>query len=366
MGIILAVLLFSLIVIIHELGHFLMAKANGIVVFEFALGMGPILFKKKIGETVYCVKLLPLGGSCMMGEDDLDVSEDEDEEEDDKEDEIKDIDSDSEVKVLKGNFNEKSVWARMLVIAGGPLFNFLLAWVFAIIMIFWVGFGNTEIGSIQEDSAAYEAGLEAGDVITAINGRNIYLWSEISVYNTFNPGEITVMEYEREGSTYEVTLQAGIHEDGYYYFGITSTGYQDANIIEAVQYGAYTVRYWIFTVIDSLKMMVSGAVSMDDVSGPVGIVSIVDETYEVSSTYGIGVVIYNLMNLTVLLSANLGVMNLLPIPALDGGRLVFLIIEAIRGKRLAPEKEGFIHLIGFALLMILMVVILFNDLLKFF
>ncbi len=357
MGIVLAILLFSLIVIIHELGHFLFAKANGIIVFEFALGMGPILVKKQIGETVYCIKLLPLGGSCMMGEDDLEENTGEDTK----------IEENTEAEQLKGNFNEKSVWARMSVIFGGPLFNFLLAWIFATIMILWVGYGPTEIGSTVENSAAEAAGLEAGDVITSMNGRNIYLWSEISICGQFNAGETIMIEYERDGETYEVELESRYDEEsGYYYYGLTSTYYQDANLFEAMEYGVYTVRYWIFTVIDSLKMMVSGSVTMNDISGPVGIVSIVDDTYEESSNYGWDVVLYNMMNLAVLLSANLGVMNLLPLPALDGGRLAFLIIEAIRGKRVSPEKEGFVHMIGFMLLMLLMVVILFNDILKFF
>lgn len=354
MGIILAILLFSLIVIVHELGHFLFAKLNGIEVFEFSLGMGPTILSKQIGDTLYCLKLLPLGGSCMMGEDEIEGN-------DDKEAE------DGEPSQPRGNFNEKSVWARMSVIFGGPLFNFLLAWIFAVIMIAWIGYNSSEIGSVVEDSAAYESGLQAGDEITAMNNRSIYLWSEITAYNMFNPGETVVIEYVRDGETYEVTVEPKYSEEsGGYLIGVTSIGYSDANIIEACQYGIYTVRYWIFTVLDSLKMLLSGGASMDDIAGPVGIVNIVDDTYEQSAEYGWDVVILNLMNLAVLLSANLGVMNLLPLPALDGGRLVFLIVEAVRGKRVAPEKEGMIHFIGFALLMILMVVILFNDLFKIF
>lgn len=358
MGIVLAVLLFSLIVIVHELGHFLLAKANGIEVFEFSLGMGPSLISKQIGNTLYCIKLLPLGGSCMMGEDEIEEVGD-----------TGSVDGENpeESSVRVGNFNEKSVWARMSVIAGGPAFNFLLAGIFATIMVVWIGHSTGEIGSVVEESAAEEAGLQAGDIITEMNGRNIYLWSEVSVYNQFYPGETIILEYERDGETYEVTIEPRLDEEsGTYLMGVTSVGYEEAGILESIQYGVYTVRYWILTVIDSLKLMVTGSVSMNDISGPVGIVTIVDETYEVSSSYGWDVVVLNLMNLAVLLSANLGVMNLLPIPALDGGRLVFLVIEAIRGKRIAPSKEGMIHLIGFAALMLLMVVVLFNDIIKLF
>ncbi len=358
MGIFLAILLFSLIVIIHELGHFLLAKANGIQVFEFSLGMGPTLLSKQIGETLYCIKLLPLGGSCMMGEDETEIettTTDEDCEEVDGVEEVRQV----------GNFNEKSVWARMSVIVAGPVFNFLLAWIFATIMVFWIGYGSAEIGSIVTESAAEEAGLEAGDVITTMNGRNVYLWSEISTYNQFNQGETVVIEYERDGESYELTVVPELDEEsGMYLLGITSSSYKAGNVFTSIQYGAYTVRYWIYTVFDSLKLMITGNVSMSDVSGPVGIVSIVDETYEASASYGWKVVLLNLMNLAVLLSANLGVMNLLPIPALDGGRLVFLIVEAIRRKRIPPEKEGMVHLAGFVLLMALMLVILFNDVMK--
>lgn len=365
MGIILAILLFSLIVIIHELGHFLLAKANGIEVFEFSLGMGPTIFSKQIGDTLYCIKLLPLGGSCMMGEDEIELDHESENINDEQETKEK-IEVEKEP-LRKGNFNEKSVWARMSVIVAGPIFNFLLAWIFASILIMCVGYGDTQISDVTENSAAEAAGLEAGDVITSLNGRNIYLWSEISVNNQFNPGETVVLEFERDGETYEVTLDPQLDEEsGYYYIGVVSSDYVQGNVFESIQYGAYTVRYWIFTVFDSLKLMISGNVGLDEVSGPVGIVSIVDSTYEESTSYGWGVVILNLMNLTILLSANLGVMNLLPLPALDGGRLVFLIIEAIRGKRVAPEKEGLVHLIGFIALMGLMLVIMFNDILKLF
>ncbi|MFI3171223.1 MAG: RIP metalloprotease RseP [Eubacteriales bacterium] len=362
MGIVLAIIVFSVIVIVHEFGHFLMAKLNGIEVFEFSLGMGPTLISKRIGDTLYCLKLLPLGGSCMMGEDGF-------EEESEEAFEGANLDSEgsdeaaSRQPIIRGNFNEKSVWARILVIAGGPLFNFILAWFFAVIMILWIGFDAPIIGEVVENSGAMEAGLEAGDQITELNGRNIYLWREISSHNMFHSGETVVVEYIRDGVAYETILEPQMDEaQGTTVMGVISTSYQEATFLEALENGIYTVRYWILTVIDSLKMMLKGEVALSDISGPVGIVDIVDETYEVSVQIGWDVVILNLLNLTTLLSANLGVMNLLPIPALDGGRLVFLIAESIRGKRISPEKEGMFHLVGFGALMLLMVVVLFNDL----
>ena len=363
MGILLAIVLFSVIVIIHEFGHFLFAKLNGIEVFEFSLGMGPKLVSKQIGKTLYCIKLFPLGGSCMMGEDEL---EEKPSEEaivgDNAEDSV-----DEGIERRIGNFNEKSVGARMSVIVGGPLFNFLLAWICAVVMVIWVGVDTSEIGAVVDESPAQEAGLQAGDEITEMNGRNVHLFREILAYNQFNPGETVTVEYSRDGEKNEVVIEPVLNkETGGYFIGISASPYEKTNVIESLQYGVYTVRYWIYTVLDSLKMMVTGHVSMNDIAGPVGIVNIVGDTYQQSAKVGWDMVVLNMLNLTVLLSANLGVMNLLPFPALDGGRLVFLILEAIRGKRISPEREGMFHFIGFATLMVLMVVVLFNDVLRIF
>ena len=137
-------------------------------------------------------------------------------------------------------------------------------------------------------------------------------------------------------------------------------------IIGAVQYGAYTLKYWVDYTFECLKMLVTGQVGIQQMSGPVGIVTVVDDAYKNSLPGGIEVVILNLMNICILITANLGIMNLLPIPALDGGRLAFLIVEAVRGKRIPPEKEGMVHFAGFALLMVLMVVVMYNDIVRIF
>ena len=142
--------------------------------------------------------------------------------------------------------------------------------------------------------------------------------------------------------------------------------YKKANVLTALQYGAYEVKFWVSTTLESLKMLVTGSVGMDQLSGPVGIGEIVNDTYQESKDYGFVVVMMQMLSIGILLSANLGVMNLLPLPALDGGRLIFLLIEAVRGKRVSPEKEGLVHLIGMVLLMALMVFVLFNDLNRLF
>lgn len=342
MGIILAIIVFGLIIFVHELGHFLLAKINGIRVDEFSIGMGPRLLSFVRGETRYSLKLLPIGGSCMMGEDDVeDVGE--------------------------GSFNSKSVWARISVVAAGAIFNFILALIFSMIVIGYIGYDEPVISSVIEDFPAEEAGMQAGDRIVKMNNKKINIWREVTYYNMFHQGETVDLLYERHGEKYEVTITPKQDEDGSYLLGVTSPSeYKKANLLTAMQYGVYEVKFWISTTIESLKMLVTGAVGMDQLSGPVGIVDVVDETYQQSKNYGVVVVIMQMLSIGILISANLGVMNLLPLPALDGGRLVFLIIEAIRGKRVSPEKEGWVHGIGMILLLALMAFVLFNDIKRLF
>lgn len=342
MGIILAILLFSFIVFFHELGHFALAKKNGIDVEEFAIGMGPILFSKEFRGTVYCIKLFPIGGSCMMGEDE-------------------------EVTDSPNNFNNKSVWARMSVIVAGPVFNFILAFLFAVILMLMVGYDKPTIGAVEEGFPAAEAGMEVGDTIVRMGDKKINVFREVVYYNQFHQGETTEITYLHDGEEKVVTLEPKMDEElGYKKFGIGSSGNTKANLLTALQYGAYEVKFWICTTMESLKMLVTGEIGMDQLSGPVGIVDVVDDTYQQSKSYGLFAVIAQMLNLAILLSANLGVMNLLPLPALDGGRLVFLVIEAIRGKRIPPEKEGYVHLVGIVLLMFLMVFVLYNDIRRVF
>ena len=341
MGIILAILLFSAIVIFHELGHFLLAKKNKIRVDEFSLGLGPTIFGKQFGETKFSLKLLPFGGACMMGEDDVDD-------------------------MSEGSFNSKSVWARMSVIVAGPVFNLILAWILCMIIIGWTGYRAPVVSSVTDGYSAQEEGIEPGDVIKKIGGKSVHIWNDISLYNMMHAGTKSVeVKYERDGKDYTVVLEPKQNKgDAFPLLGITGGEMVRPGVIGTVRYGAYTVKYWITYTVDSLKMLISGKVGVKDLSGPVGIVSAVDDVYQEAAPAGMAVVILNLLNIGVLLTANLGVMNLLPLPALDGGRLVFLIIEAVRGKRVPPEKEGMVHFAGFVLLMALMVVIMFNDILK--
>ena len=343
MGIVIAIILFSLIIIFHELGHFTLAKINKIRVDEFSLGLGPTLIGKKIGGTFFCLKLLPFGGACMMGEDDADD-------------------------MSEGSFNSKSVWARMSVIAAGPIFNLILAWILCSVMVGWIGYSSAAVTDVSEGYSAAEEGIQPGDVIKEINGRNIHIWNDISLYNLTHPDESSLeVVLERGGEEYTVESEPRqLEGDAYAKLGVVGGETVRPGFFGTIQYGAYTVKYWINYSIDSLRMLVTGQMGIRDLSGPVGIVDAVDSVYESSSSAGMDVLVLNLMNFAVLLTANLGVLNLLPLPALDGGRLVFLIIEAVRRKRVPPEKEGMVHFAGFAALMVLMVVVMYNDIVKLF
>lgn len=340
MSIVIALLVFSVIILFHEFGHFLLAKLNKITVVEFSLGMGPRLLSFEAGGTRYSWKLLPFGGSCMM------LGEDGEEEE-------------------EGSFGSKSVWARMSVIAAGPIFNFLLAFIMALFIVGNLGYDVPVLLNVTEGMPAADAGLQAGDRIVKMNGKRIHLYREVQNYSMFHQGETVIFQYERDGELHEATVTPELTNGSYKYgIGGNINYRQKTNVLETLEYSAYEVYYWIDTTISSLGLLFKGGVQLDDMSGPVGVVDAIGTTYQESRDEGAFYVWMNLLNIAILLSANLGVMNLLPIPALDGGRLIFLIVEAIRRRRVEPELEAKIHFAGLMLLMLLMVVVMFNDVKK--
>lgn len=338
MKIILAILIFSLIIIFHEFGHFLFAKLGGIGVTEFSLGMGPRILSKQIGETRYSWKLLPFGGSCMM------VGEDGESEE-------------------ENAFGRKSVWTRISVVAAGPIFNFILAFFLSLFIVGSIGYDAPDVAVVVDGYPAAEAGMQAGDRIISMNQKKIHIYREVSFYVQTHQGETVTVTYERDGERHTVTLEPKQSESGTYLLGFRGSGVRTkGNVFQTIAYSAYEVKYWISTTLKSLEMMFAGRVSADDISGPVGIIDTIGNTYEASKEDGSFYVWLNMLNISILLSANVGVMNLLPIPALDGGRLVFLFLEVLRrGKRIDPEKEGMVHFAGLVLLIALMLVVMFND-----
>lgn len=336
MSILLALLIFSALVIVHELGHFLLAKKNGITVTEFSVGMGPRLLSHEWGGTRYSLKLLPFGGSCMM------VGEEEESDE-------------------EGSFGSKSVGARIAVVAAGPVFNFLLAFLLSLVIVSCVGYDDTVV-DVTPGYPAAQAGMQDGDRIVRMGGSRTWLYREISLFNSLYQGQKAEVTYRRGGEEHTVLLTPVLGEDGFYQYGFEKTGERTkGTILQTVGYSMAELRYWLKATMESLLKLVQGQVGLDDMSGPVGIVDAIGETYEESRTDGWYYVMLNMFMMAILLSVNLGVMNLLPIPALDGGRLVFLLIEAVRGKALPQEKESMVHFLGFVLLMGFMVVVLLND-----
>lgn len=342
------VLVFGVIVVGHELGHFLLAKANGITVVEFSVGMGPKLLRFKKGGTEYSLRLLPIGGACMFeGEDGLD----------------NDNGTPSE-----GAFPNASVWARISTVFAGPFFNFILAYILAMIVVGYAGSDKPVINGLIDGYPAQEAGMQPGDVITRMNGERIYVAREIWLNTYVGAGETMEVEFLRDGEKHTVTLVPKYdEEEGRYLLGFNGYGeYVDCRNGGIFKYSYYEVRYSLRATIKSLGMLVQGKASKDDISGPIGVAQVIGEVKEQAEPYGIWMVILNMINIALLLSVNLGVMNLLPLPALDGGRLVFLIIEAIRGKPVPPDKEGMVHFAGFVVLMVLMVFVMFNDISRLF
>lgn len=352
--IILFIIIFGLVVISHELGHFLIGRKNGIRVVEFAVGMGPTLFSFMAGGTKCSLKLLPFGGACMFeGEDGMEREE-----------------SGEKVREETGDgvaFTEAGVWARIATVFAGPFFNFILAFIIAVILCVFTGADLPVVGTVMENSAASEAGLRQGDVITKIGHEPIHFYREVSMISSLNHGETMEITYERDGEKSVTVLTPQYsEEDGRYYMGITNGGaYLECNPLQVFQYGFYEVEYWVKLTYKSLAMLLKGQMTKDDVAGPVGIAQVVGESYDqAEKSYGTSYAILMMLQIVVLLSVNLGIMNLLPLPALDGGRLVFMLVEVVRGKPVPPEKEGMVHFAGLVVLMVLMVFIMYNDIMR--
>ncbi len=352
MTLILFILIFGVVVIAHEFGHFLLAKANGIHVVEFAVGMGPNLISTEKGGTKYSLKLFPIGGACMFeGEDGLNEREGEPSE---------------------GSFNKASVWGRISTVVAGPFFNFILAFIVAFIMVNMsdvFAIRDSVATQVSEGGGAEAAGMQAGDLILSINGEKVRLYQEISLFMqaSYRGGDLEIV-YERDGERFTTTLTPQYDEGmGTYLLGVMNGEFREPKGIETLKYAWYEMRYSVKATYKSLGMLLRGRVSREDVAGPVGIaVNVVGKTYDEAKNYGWQSVVISMLNIVLMLSVNLGILNLLPVPALDGGRLVFLFLEVIRGKPVPPEKEGMVHFVGLVFFMVLMVFIFFNDLVNIF
>ena len=346
-SILIFLIIFGVIVIGHEFGHYAIARRGGIRVNEFDIGMGPTLLSRQAGETKFCLKALPIGGACIF-------------------DGMNGLEPDAGTGDEHA-FPNAGVWTRIATVFGGPFANFILGYIFAFIVVAFCGIQPPVIDSIMENSAAEAAGLQAGDVITKINRESIHLYDEVSLFSMMNNGEPLDITVLRNGEKISVTLTPQYdNAAGRYYIGLVGSTTQKLNAPQVFKYAFYQTFYWMKATYKSIATIFTGHFSKDDISGPVGIVKVVDDTYTEVRPYGIASVILTFLNLATLLTVNLGIVNLLPLPALDGGRLVFLFIEAIRGKPVPPEKEGLVHLAGILALIVLMIFVLFNDISRFF
>lgn len=427
MKIIIAILIFGILVLIHELGHFIFARINGIEVVDFSIGMGPRLCGFKAFGTQFSLRLLPIGGACMM------LGEDQDQNMDNER-----------------SFYAKNVWQRVSVLFAGPGFNFILAFVFALFIIGSQGYDPATVTGITPEGPAADAGMLDGDVITKIDKSRVIIGRDVQSYFLYNeitdePLNVTV---KRNGETVKMTLVPESYDKymlGFTYNGTeanttevlevsagypmaeagivagdmitkvgdtevknggelmaffdknpltaepiaitytrngetltttvtpkyVSSGYSlgfsynlmrvDTNAWETIRYAATEVRFWITDTFKGLGKLFTGKLKSNEVGSVVAIVDLVGDTYEEAKEEGAKITILSLLNISVWLSASLGVMNLLPIPALDGGKLLFCIIEIVRGKPIDREKEGMVHFIGMILLLLLMVFLIFND-----
>lgn len=342
-NLVIIILVFGSCIMIHEFGHFIIAKKSGVLVNEFAIGMGPCLFHVTKGETKYSLRLLPIGGFCaMLGEDE--TSDD------------------------PRAFCNIHVWKRILIVAAGALFNFLLAFVLSIVFIAMCGVNTNEIGEVTENSAAAEADIRAGDKVIRLDGRRIYNFREISIYmQFFNSDEPLEVVIDRNGERITKSVSPQKTDSGIYQIGIRGGYRQASGVLEVIGYSILELRYWIKTTFFSLKQLFTGNVGLKDLSGPVGIGSAMNDVIAQAQAQGGALDVFvNVLNFAILLTANLGVMNLLPLPALDGGRLVFLLVEAVTRKKVPSDKEAMVHGIGMVLLLGLMAVIMCKDIVNLF
>ena len=345
--IILFIIILGLIVLIHEGGHFLFAKLTGVHVYEFSIGMGPLIFKKIAKDkTQYSIRAIPIGGFVSLAGEEID---------------------EEERKKTKGkNLQDKTVFQRFLVMFMGVGFNFISAFIILFIAGLISGAPSTEpiLYDVTENSPAYNAGLEAKDKILEINDHNVTYLEDISLYLTIEdldkPIQIVAEKPDGTVESYTVTPEKTTDEEGNtkYILGVVLKAEVNKGIIPSIVY-AFNEECAIFKqMFVVLANLFTGGVELNQLSGPVGIYSIVDQMSE----QGVAALLY----LTALLSINVGVINLLPFPAFDGGRILFLIIEKIKGSPVSPKIENTIHSIGFILLILLMIYVTFNDILKLF
>lgn len=330
---VLVIVLFVLLIFPHELGHFLVAKACGVQVNEFAFGMGPAIFKHQGKETLYSIRLVPIGGFTELEGEDTEEADDN-----------------------PRAFNNKKWWQKILVLIAGAGMNILIAAVVLTIFVGISGFVTNTLELVTPGGPAEAAGIMAGDTIVAVGDTETAEWADVTdaLAAYLEKGETVPVTVERGGETLSFDLTPVKNDEGRYVVGIQAKVTHD--LIRSVGYGVRaTGRVFVLILQGFVQIFKEGNV-LENVSGPVGMVQLVDETRD----YGFSYFLY----LVALVSVNLAIFNLLPFPALDGGRIIFVIIRQITGKAISDTVEARVHAVGMALLLVLAAVVACNDVLR--
>ncbi|HPY84067.1 RIP metalloprotease [Ruminococcus sp. XPD3002] len=347
MSIVIALIIFGLIVTVHEFGHFICAKLSGIRVLEFAIGMGPKIIQKKKGETMYSLRALPVGGYCAMEGEDAQTDD-------------------------ERGFRNAKLWKRVIVLAAGAFMNFVLGFLLLLVMSSMFDAVPTTVikgfSGVRNDddtvtyyAQSYETGLRHGDKIVKMDGTAIYSILDLNYMFATTDRDVHEVVVKRDGK--RVTLDGVVFHDDQtgetLDFGLVT---KDKNPLTVTGCASDIFKSMGHIVGMSLKQILTGKAKKEDVSGPVGVVTAINEsTQESESTED---AIFNLIYMAALITINVGIFNLLPIPGLDGGRLLFCLIELIRRKPVKPEHEGYVHLAGMILLFGIMIFATYNDIVR--
>lgn len=336
------IVMLALLIFVHEFGHLTAAKSTKIKVNEFALGMGPKLFKFQRKETLYSLRAVPIGGFCRM------EGEDEDSED-------------------PNAFGNRPFWARFITLFAGSLMNFILAIILVAIIIFAMGEATTQIKAVTAGSDAEAAGLRPGDTVVAIDDSKVEAWSDIgsivmkkaeAAGGRPDAIELSVSVRREGGDVRALPLSLKKNSEGGYVMGIeTAAKHSPVYAVKSIGFGAMVCWQMMVDLYGLLGQLFTGKAGLSDMSGPLGIFFVVKQSAERGFDY--------VVQLAAFISLNLGVVNLLPLPALDGGRIIFLIIRKITGRRISDETEGKIHLVGFMLLIALIIYVTVIDVDRF-